>query len=231
MKAPGTFWQTQDYGYQSMDWQNDTRLHSFEANARLEMSPRVTVLAGFRWLQLRDQLEGTLSPADLGQPLWKINVYPATLPDAIPSGSTAVVNPPFWTTTTTNNLYGLQVGARARIWELDRLSIEGTVKAGLYDNQAQKTTLVSMQKQLYPATASTSAAAFVADASVIGKYQLVDGVALKLGYNALWFSGIALAPGQIQNMTTTRTSVGALGVNRSSSTLFQGLTVGLEYAF
>lgn len=37
MKAPGTFWQTQDYAYQSMVWRSDTRLHSLEANARLDL--------------------------------------------------------------------------------------------------------------------------------------------------------------------------------------------------
>ncbi|MCP2937672.1 hypothetical protein NK983_33745, partial [Salmonella enterica subsp. enterica serovar Typhimurium] len=48
MKAPGTFWQTQDYAYQSMVWQDDTRLHSLEANARLELSTGITLLAGLR---------------------------------------------------------------------------------------------------------------------------------------------------------------------------------------
>jgi hypothetical protein len=231
MKAPGTFWQTQDYGYQAMQWQDDTSLHSVEAHARLDLSPRVTLLAGVRWLRLRDQLQGTLSPDDLGQPLWKTNVFPATLADAVPTTSAIVVNPPFWTTTTTNNLYGIQIGATVRIWESARLSVEATIKTGVYDNQASQTTLVSMQKQLYPATSSTSAAAFVSEGSLIAKYQLTDGIAVKLGYDALWFDRIALAPGQIQAMTTTQTSVGALGVNRRSTTLLQGLTFGLEYAF
>ena len=71
MKAPGTFWQTQDFPYQTMGWKDATSLYSVEANARLEVSPRWTVLAGLRWLQLNDRLEGTLTPADHTAPTWK----------------------------------------------------------------------------------------------------------------------------------------------------------------
>jgi hypothetical protein len=231
MKAPGTFWQTQDYAYQSMVWQDDTRLHSLEANARLDLSPRTTLLAGVRWLQLRDQLQGTLSPADLGQPMWK--TYPLmTLSDAVPNlGSAIVINPPFWTTSTDNNLYGVQIGAKSTLWEHGRFAVEGTIKAGVYDNRATQTTLVSMQKLLYPATSATDAAAFVGEGGLVAKYQLAEGVALKFGYEALWFNGVALAPEQIQKISTSPTSVSALGVNCRSTALFQGMTFGLEYAF
>ncbi|MBB1094196.1 hypothetical protein HUU61_23285 [Rhodopseudomonas palustris] len=231
MKAPGTFWQTQDYAYQSMVWRDDTSLHSIEANARVELSPRVTLLAGVRWLRLRDRLEGTLEPADLGQPLWKFRI-PSRLPDAVPvPGSPVVVNPPFWTTETTNNLYGIQIGASASLWEAGRFSLGGSIKAGVYDNRARQLTLVSMQKQIYPAEAATSAAAFVAESGLVAKYRLTEAASLKLGYEALWFDGVALAPRQIQQMWTTPNTVSARGVDRRSSTLFQGLTFGLEYSF
>jgi hypothetical protein len=231
MKAPGTFWQTQDYAYQSMVWQDDTRLHSLEANARVELSPRITLLAGVRWLQLHDQLQGTLAPADIGQPLWKFNV-PSTLSDAVPiPGSAIVVNPPFWTSSATNNLYGVQIGAKATIWDIGRFSTEASIKTGVYANRAQQTTLVSMQKQIYPAESAAVAAAFVGQGGLTAKYQLTDGIAVKLGYEALWFAGVALGAGQIQTTMTTPSSVRALGVDCRSTTLVQGITVGLEYAF
>ncbi len=231
MKAPGSFWQTQDYAYQSMVWQDDTRLHSLEADARLELSPRTTLLLGLRWLQLRDRLQGTLTPDDLGEPVWKL-IGAVTLPNAVPlANSSIVVNPPFWTTTTTNNLYGLQIGARSDIWEMGHFSLEGVLKAGLYDNRSRQTTLVSMAKQLYPAFAATSAAAFVAEGGLVAKYRLTGGVTLKLGFDALWFDGVALAPAQIQKISTTQTSVSASGVDRRSTTLLQGMSFGLDYAF
>jgi hypothetical protein len=72
MKAPG-FWQTQDFPYQAMEWKSTTNLYNAEANGRLDLSSRVTMLAGFRWLQLNDNLQGTLPPADLTAPTWKQN--------------------------------------------------------------------------------------------------------------------------------------------------------------
>ena len=231
MKAPGTFWQTQDYIYQSMVWQDDSRLHSLEANARLELAPRVTLLLGARWLQLRDQLQGTLDPADLGQPLWKRG-GPSKLWDAVPAaGSTVVINPPFWTTIATNNLYGVQIGAKATLWEAGPWSLGGTIKAGVFNNRAEHVSLVSMQKQIFPAQTATNAAAFAGEGSLVAKYQLSEAIALKLGYEALWLNGIALAPGQIEMVNTTPSTVSAQGVNCRSSTLFQGLTFGVDYAF
>ncbi len=46
MKAPGTFWQTQDFPYQAMAWSATTNLFSAEVNARLDLTSRVTMLAG-----------------------------------------------------------------------------------------------------------------------------------------------------------------------------------------
>ncbi|MGJ4907253.1 hypothetical protein [Bradyrhizobium sp. HKCCYLS2033] len=231
MKAPGSFWQTQDYSYQSMVWRDDTRLHSLEAEARLELSPRTTLLLGVRWLQLRDQLQGTLTPDDLGEPAWKL-LGAVTLPNAVPlANSSIVVNPPFWTTTTMNNLYGIQVGARSELWQIGRLSVEGVIKAGLYDNRSRQTTLVSMAKQLFPASAATSAAAFVAEGGLVAKYRLTGSVTLKFGVDALWFDGVALAPAQIQKVSTTPTSVSASGVDHRGTTLFRGMSFELDYAF
>lgn len=231
MKAPGTFWQTQDYAYQSMGWQDESRLHSLEANARFDVSPRVTLLAGVRWLQFSDRLQGTLDPPDLGQPLWKFNV-PSRLADAVPlPGSPVVLNPPFWTSSTTNNLYGVQVGVRATVWELDRFSLEAIAKVGLFENRATHTALVSMQKQIYSAQAATDAVAFVGQGGIAARYRLNERVGFKLGYEALWLGGLALAPAQIQDTATTPSSVTATGVNCRSTTLLQGVTVGMEYAF
>jgi hypothetical protein len=73
MKAPGIFWQTQDFSYQGMAWRATTNLYNVEANGRLDITSRVTLLAGVRWLQLNDDLEGTLTPEDRSEPTWKSN--------------------------------------------------------------------------------------------------------------------------------------------------------------
>ena len=210
MKAPYPFWQTQDHTYQAMAWSAATNLYSAEANGRLELSSRVTMLAGFRWLQLNDKLLGTLSPAG--------------------------IFPPFWNTSTVNNLYGAQIGVDGKILELGRFSLGGLIKIGIFDDNAGQSTGVSLQKEVYPSKASANHAAFVGEAGVQLKYQVSNGLALKAGYEALWLDGVALAPGQIQETIATEhlpppSTVRTLGVNCGSGILFQGFTAGFEYSF
>ena len=242
MKAPGSFWQTQDFPYQAMAWRDSTNLYGAEANGRFGVSSGVTLLAGLRWIALNDELQGTLTPVDLGEPSWKVD-YPSPTLWQIrnpPAGAPIAINPPFWTTRTTNNLYGVQVGVEGKLWEVGRLSLDGQVKAGVYDDRAEQSALVSMAKQLYPARSATSAAAFAGEADLSATFQLAHGFALKAGYEALWLDGVALAPGQISETTTTSpspsspstpVSARALGVNHRSAVLFQGVTFGLAYSF
>jgi hypothetical protein len=230
MKAPGNFWQTQDFPYQSMVWTSTTSLYNAEANGRYDVSNRVTLLAGFRWLQLNDGLQGTLSPPDQTAPTWKNN--PLTNLFQITQGGPAGNYPPFWNTSTRNNLYGLQIGASGKLLELGRLSLVGLIKVGLFDNNAEQATGVSLAKVVYPSKATTNHAAFVGEAGLQAKYQVTDGLTLKAGYEVLWLEGVALAAGQIQETLTSRpATVGALGVNSGSGVLFHGVTAGLEYSF
>ena len=39
----------------------------------------------------------------------------------------------------TNNLYGFQIGADGKLLERGRFSIDGLVKAGIFDNNAEQT--------------------------------------------------------------------------------------------
>lgn len=231
MRAPGAFWQTQDFAYQGMTWSDTSSLYSAEINGRWSLSSRVTVLAGVRWLQLNDKLVGTLTPADITQPTWK-KACPACDIFHITAGDPAGVYPPFWTTSATNNLYGIQVGVDGQIFEFDRFSLDGFLKAGLFDNNAEQVTGVSLQKTVYPASARTNRLAFASEAGLQLKYRLRQGLTLKVGYEALWFSGVALAPAQIQQTHTSPSgAVSALGVDCGSNVLFQGVTFGLERAF
>jgi hypothetical protein len=229
-----------------MAWKDSTNLYSAEVNGRLDLSPRVTLLGGLRWLQLNDALVGWSTPADQTAPEWKSNCLGSTL-NNLPStcsgfypGGTAGSYPPFWQANTKNNLYGAQIGVAAKLLEFGRFSLVGLIKAGVFDNDAEQTTVVSMAKQLYTAQATTNAAAFVSEAELQAKYQLAKGLALKVGYEALWLDGVALAPGQIRETYTTSPSLAspstpvsarALGVNSGSNVLFQGATVGLEFSF
>ena len=97
-----------------------SRLYNAELNVRWNPLSNVTMLAGFRWVHLRENLQGALEPPTVS---WE---------------------PPFWNTTTTNNLYGFQIGADGKIFERGRFSIDGLVKAGIFDNNAVESTGVSI---------------------------------------------------------------------------------------
>jgi hypothetical protein len=229
MKSPGTFWQTQDYPNQAMAWKVASALYGAEANARFNLSDTVTLLAGVRWLRLDDSLVGTLPPADLTAPTWKSNLL--TTISQITPGGPAGNYPPFWTTNTTNNLYGAQIGVAGTILRSGPWSLAGLLKLGLFDNDAEQSTGVSLEKVVHPSTARTNHASFVGEAGLQVKYRIFDGLTLQAGYEALWLAGVALAPGQIQETNTVGTNVRALGVNCGSAVLFNGITTGLEYSF
>ena len=233
MRAPGGFFQTQDFTYQSMTWDYSTDLYSAEINARKKLSDRITILAGFRWLQLHENLQGTIPPADIYVPNWKYNNPTISGVMPLPLNPLAPPYPPFWNTSTTDNLYGFQVGADGKLFERGRFSVNGLIKLGGYWNHATDTTGVSIAKTVYTANASTDHPAFVSEAGLQCKYRITDRITLKIGYEVLWLAGVALAPGQIQETysTSSPTTVSALGVNSNSHVLFHGGTAGLEISF
>jgi hypothetical protein len=215
MRAPGGFTQTNQVprlATQAMVWDYATRLYDAELNLRWNRSSRFTVLAGFRWMDLREHLVGTLDPP--------------TLPDES--------NWTFWNATTTNNLYGFQIGVDGRLFERGRFSIGGLLKAGVFDNNATQTTEVSVvAKQQRWASASTNHCAFVGETGLQCKYQVSKRFLLRAGYEAIWLQGVALAPGQIQDTQTDlqTVSVQATGVNCDFGVFYHGVTAGLEFSF
>ena len=62
MRAPGGFLQTNQKAGQGMAWDYATQLYNAEFNVRWNPSSRVTMLAGFRWVNLGENLVGALEP-------------------------------------------------------------------------------------------------------------------------------------------------------------------------
>ena len=206
MRAPGGFLQAQDHPYQAMAWEYDTKLYNAELNVHWDPGSWVTLLAGFRWVNLHENLQGALVPST-----WE---------------------PPFWNNTTTNNLYGFQIGADGKLLDRGRFSLDAVVKAGIYDNNAEEATGVSIFKVPRPSATSTNHGAFVGETGLQCKYQVTQRLVAKVGYEALWLEGVALAPGQIQETRLTPPKIEhAVGVNCDSGVFFHGATAGLEFSF
>jgi hypothetical protein len=219
MTAPGApldFLQTQDHRHtQMMAWDYASRLYNAELNVRWNACARLTLLAGFRWANLTEELQGTLPE------------LPGTWPQR---------REPFWDANVRNNLYGFQVGGDGKLLERGRFSINGLIKAGIFGNNAAETAAVSIDRTIFWESASLLRAAFLGETGLQCKYQVTQRLLLKLGYEALWLQGVALAPGQIQETYSyspdlKQTYVQALGVNCGSGVFYHGATAGLEYAF
>ena len=214
MKAPGGFLQAQDDKVtQKMAWGYASRLDNAEVNVRGNLSGRVTVLAGFRWVNLSEDLVGILTP-----------------PTEYGKGS-------FWDAQTKNNLYGFQIGMDAKLLERNRFSVGSVLKAGIFDNHVEEATSVRMARIQYGESTSTDHVAFVGEIGVQCKYQVTQRISLKAGYEVIWLQGVALAPGQIAETSChysaipQETYVEALGINCSSGVFYHGATAGLEYSF
>jgi hypothetical protein len=213
MRAPGGFVQFQEDPGQRMEWDYASRLYNAEVNVRWNRGRRVTLLAGFRWVNLSEDLEGILLP-----------------PTPHGTGS-------FWYAQTKNNLYGLQLGMDVKLLERNRFSIGGVLKAGLFDDHVEETATVRMERIQFGESASTNHLAFLGEVGVRCTYRVTPRLSLKAGYEAIWLQGVALAPGQISETYCYYTAlpqdiyVQSLGINCRSGVFYHGATVGLEYAF
>jgi hypothetical protein len=249
MRAPG-FWQTQDFYYQGMRWAATTDLYGLEANARFAFPRNLELLAGFRWLRLTDSLTGSLTPTDRNDPAWKTGACASgtsddeilasiggmTLPgtaQACSAGEAVDGYPPFWATTTTNDLFGFQAGAEGTFFTIRRLALGGVAKAGVYDNHVRQNAAVSMKKQVYHASARGDRLAFVGQGGLHATYTVTRNLSAKVGYELLWLDRVALAPGQISETVSdpNPTSETDTGVDSGSSVLVQGFTAGFVYSF
>ncbi|MFA5075264.1 MAG: BBP7 family outer membrane beta-barrel protein [Candidatus Babeliales bacterium] len=236
MRAPGGFFQTQDFTYQSMTWDYSTKLYNAELNMQKKFSNVITMFVGFRLLQLHENLQGTIPPPDLIQPLWKnyllANIEYVAWFEKQP-GTPAPEYPPFWNTRTTNNLYGIQIGMIGKLFKYKRFLLNGLIKIGGYLNHASESTGVSIAKIVYDSGASANHLAFIGEVDLQCKYQITNMIVLKIGYEALWVNGVSLAPGQINETYSNSmpTSVSTLGVSSNSHVLFHGGSAGLELSF
>ena len=167
MVAPGGFVQNPNDAGQGMYWLYSSQLYTTEVNVRWNRWDRVTVLAGFRWFDLAEDLQGILLP-----------------PHTHSTGS-------FWDSHTKNNLYGLQIGADVKLLERDRFSIDGLLKTGIADNHAEETTTVRMQRIQYEQSDSTDHLAFVGEIGVQCKYQVTRRLSVRAGYSWTFEGGLA----------------------------------------
>jgi hypothetical protein len=129
---------------------------------------------------------------------------------------------------TRNNMFGGQIGSRARLtWQ--RWALEGWAKAGVLGNaekQIQDPLVDYTGFQQRPALSATGGdVGFIGDINLSVIYRLTDVWGIRAGYNTVWIGGLALAPNQYDFATT---SIAGTGLASGDGIFLNGANLGLE---
>ncbi len=180
-----------------------TTLHSTEVNWLHPVSDRCTFLAGFRWIELHDNLTyNIVFPAFNANYIWDEN----------------------------NHLYGAQTGTILNLWNLNSpFKLDAALKAGIYGNVADNAfNLLPSTGGSFPSGGNGTDVAFVGEIDVTGAYCITDHIALRGGYQVLWLDGLALASNQGANATANLSQV---GIDIGDKLLYTGAIASIEFTW
>ena len=185
-----------------------TDLHSAEFNVRRRFHECVTGVAGFRWIELQDQLR-TLAIAPQVTDFYSID--------------------------TNNQMYGFQLGADTRLFDRGRrFEIDGIFRVGVMFNNCNQNTEAPILSPFVPAVADQISAredhtAFLAELGIRGNIQVFRGLYATGGYGVMWLDGLALAPDQIPHADLIAPA--SADLDTGGTLFFHGATVGLMGRF
>ena len=170
-----------------------TDVNNAEVNYRRWLGNNFSVLGGFRYVNLHDQLNDSFLRTPPGGPV-----------------------PVHTRNETDNNLYGLQLGADWYAPVTKRFWFDFGGKAGIFLNSATSSAS-GFGPPLPPLHASAHAdqTAFVGELALTAVYQVTPHFFLRGGYRVMWLEGVALAPDQLaatgfNNLPTINTGAGLL---------------------
>ncbi len=177
-----------------------TRLHSTEINLRRCWTDRVTVLGGFRWVELNEKVDYEINTTTFG--------FSADF--AQRAGAY-------------NNMYGFQLGTDVLLWDRGGpFTVNSEVKAGIYSNLAKNSGALESPIGDIVGDGRKYHTAFLGQLAINAKYQLNRNWALLAGYQMLWVEGVALVnSNQVDALV-------AGDVDTSGSPFYHGATVGAE---
>jgi len=175
-----------------------SRLHSAEINLRHPVWESLSLLMGFRCVELHEELN-----------------YISTNP-------TRHVEIMYLDDNVDNHLYGGQIGMNVAFVNTCRCSIEGVIKAGVYGNDAD---LAMVFEQVHLGD-KTNHTAVLGEIGLMGIFQVTDHLSARLGYQAMWLDGIAIASDQVENVAYSNSKPYMGG-----TLFYHGATAGFEYAF
>lgn len=195
-----------------------SKLYSAELNMNHEVTENIEAIAGFRYVRLKDSL--SLNIPDAETPLLGFPV-----PTSLESEAS-------------NDLFGAQLGARARLWSSSRFSLSTDFKGGVYGNGARQgssitTTLPLLGDTVAFANDRDDTVAFVGEWTLQGNYRLTDRWSVDIGYQLLWIDGVAVGTEQLAASNYSLPIVGGPGngIDSHDHVFYQGIMLGVDYVW
>ncbi|MBN2580397.1 MAG: hypothetical protein JXB10_15545 [Pirellulales bacterium] len=144
-----------------------SQIYSAELNGRIYLYDRLSLLAGFRWVNLHENLVGTGIVGGMGTEFLDINVD--------------------------NHLYGGQIGMDVSLLDFDGpFRIDGVLKAGVFGNYTDQAAIVGGRNY----GDKRDHTAFLGEINLVAVYEITPNILLRGGYQVLWLEGVALAGDQ-----------------------------------
>lgn len=141
-------------------------LHSTEINLRFPWTQNISLLGGFRWIELHEDYDNAAQ------------------------GSTLIDS-----RNVDNHMYGFQLGGNATLFDRDGpVQIYTAVKAGIYGNVADGD--LFRLNQPAQSNLRRDHTSFVGQVDLGGNVQLTDHIFANAGYRLLWIEGVATADNQ-----------------------------------
>jgi len=191
----------------------DSDLHSAEINLRSQRNDWLTVLGGFRWVELQENLNYERNFDSLG-------LRPAF--DLERDGRTQ------------NHMYGGQIGADLLVWDrCGPFTVNTDMKAGIYSNLAKSNS--RRERRIFDDFVTSERerhTAFLGELGITASYQLTENLSVRGGYQMVWIEGVALAGNQpVESpLLVDYGDYGHFGdLDTSGSLFYHGGTVGGEF--
>jgi len=170
------------------DLSYSSQLNSLEINGRHRTSEWVTLIAGFRWIEMDETYDWIEKDGmhDVGR------------------------------VETDNDLYGFQVGSEVDIWSYCRFDVEGYTKVGIYANESNLTYKADVggPGPDINRTAEGNRTSFVGESALTGTFNFKENLSLRMGYQGTFLNGIAAATDQ---MSTTDNNASAVNDEGSAT--------------
>ncbi len=184
------------------DFAYSSELHSLEVNARegvwARESIRLALLAGVRYVKVDEDF------------LWTATAL---------NGTVGV-----YTSSTENDLYGLQIGGELQLDLAPGLAVVGVTKAGVFVNFSEQASAIVAPGGTATGSGEDETVAAALELGASLQYQLGSNVRLGVGYQALFLYGLALAPRQLKAATPNFQD----GLNYGGSSVYHGPTASVE---